>query len=150
RNFTREEDRPNTPGVALASYGFWRSRFAGDSNVIGRTIQLDGQTVSIIGVLPQDFELPTLARVDLLVPLRIDEAAMRRRAGVSVVRAFGRLKAGVTIPQAYAALQPVFQDSLAQVPAQFRKDVVLRIRSLRDRQVEDSRRASWLLFGAVT
>src|SRR5579859_8013925 len=74
RNFTREEDRPNAPRVALLSYGLWRSRFAGDPQIVGKNISLDGKPALIIGVLPADFEMPTLARADLLVPLALDES----------------------------------------------------------------------------
>src|SRR5258708_37129001 len=62
RNFTREEDRPKAPPVALLYYGLWMSRFAGDPEVVGKRISLDGQPVLIVGVLPSIFELPTLSK----------------------------------------------------------------------------------------
>ena len=65
------------------------------------------------------------------------------------LRVFAKLKPGVTIQQARAALQPLFDRALLTVPAQFRKEVTLRVRSLRDRQMYDVRTASWVLFGAV-
>ena len=49
RNFTREEDRPNAPRVALLSYGLWRSRFAADPQIVGKNISLDGKPAMIIG-----------------------------------------------------------------------------------------------------
>ncbi|HUH64205.1 MAG TPA: ABC transporter permease, partial [Terracidiphilus sp.] len=54
RAFTREEDRPNGPRVAMISYGLWRNRFAGDPLIAGRTMQLDGEAVEMVGVLPKD------------------------------------------------------------------------------------------------
>ena len=149
RNFTREEDQPNAPPVALLSYGLWQSRFGGDRNVPGRTISLDGRPARIAGVLPPDFELPTLARFDLLVPQALNEAVLRDRKTIAMVRIFARLKPGMTIAQADARMQPLFQQSLNFVPPQFRKEVRFRIRSLRDRQVQDAKLASWVLLGSV-
>ncbi|MGH9630913.1 MAG: ADOP family duplicated permease, partial [Bryobacteraceae bacterium] len=149
RNFTREDDAPNAPKTVLLSYGIWQSRFAGDHEAIGRTISLDGQPARIVGVLPPEFEFPTLARVDLLVPQALDEAAQRRPHTGRLLRTIARLKPGVSIERAAAELQPLFQESLKWVPPQFRKEVKLRVRSLRDRQVQDARVASWVLLGAV-
>ncbi len=149
RSFTREEDQPNAPPVALLSYSLWRSRFGGDRNVPGRTISIDGRPARIVGVLPPDFELPTLARFDLLVPQALNETLLRNRTTVGMVRIFARLKPGMTIAQADAAMQPLFRQSMNFVPPQFRKEVRFRIRSLRDRQVQDAKLASWVLLGAV-
>ena len=150
RNFTREEDLPNGPRAVLLSYGFWRSRFAGDPRIVGKNLSLDGKSTFIAGVLPADFEMPTLARADLLVPLAMGESTDRGpNARQRIVRTFARLKPGMTVTQAAAMLQPLFEESLNHVPVQFRKEVALRVRSLRDRQVGDARQASWILLGAV-
>ena len=146
RNFTREEDLPNAPRVALLFYHLWRGRFGGDPNIVGKTIALDGKRATIIGVLPADFEMPTLSRGDLLMPQQLNEATERTGRAL---RAFARLKPGVTIEQARSAMQPLFEQSLRYVPERFRKEVHLRIRSLRDRQIHDARLASWVLLGAV-
>jgi putative ABC transport system permease protein len=146
RDLTAQEDVPNGPRVALMAYGLWQSRFARDPNIPGKTVLIDGQPVTIIGVLPATFEMPTLAHADLLFPEALDEA--RERAG-RALRVFARLKPDVTLAQAQAAMQPLFQQSLQYVPPQFRTEVHLRIRSLRDRQVQDARTAAWVLLGAV-
>ena len=148
RNFTAEEDRPNTAKVALISYALWRSRFGADANVLGRTMPLDGAPVTIIGVLPRDFEMPT-ANADVLEPLALDPAGQRRPNTGAVLRGFARLKPGVTAPQARAAMEPLFQESLKFVPKQFITDVRLSVRPLRDRQLGDARTASWLLLASV-
>ena len=149
RNFTKEEDMPHGPRVALLSFGLWKSRFASDGGVVGKTVSLDGQPTMVIGVLPADFEMPTLSKADVVLPQRLDEAGLRRDGPQPVLRAFGRLKPGVTIAAAQAALQPLFEKSLQFVPPQFRKEVRLSVRSLRDRQVADSKLASWILLGSV-
>jgi predicted permease len=149
RNFTRDEDRPNAPPVALLSYGLWMSRFAADRGTVGKTIPLDGRSATILDVLPPDFELPTLEHADVVVPQAMDEAAQHRPNTGRVLQSVARLKPGVTPEQAAAALQPLFQESLNFVPGPFRKEVKLRVRALRDRQIHDARLASWILLGAV-
>jgi len=149
RNFLPEEDRPNGPKVALISHGLWLSHFALDPGVINKLVDIDGNQVRVIGVLPKDFEMPTLQAADVLVPQALDEAAQRKADPGRVMYAFARLKPGVSIEQAEAQLQPVFNYSLSLVPAQFRKEVHLRVRSVRDRQVQDMRLAAWLLLGSV-
>ncbi len=151
RNFTREEDASTGPKVALLFYGLWKSRFGGDPHIVGRTISLDGQQTTILGVLPRDFELPTLGHADMLVPEAFPPDTFTRSTNhpMPILRAFARLRPGVSAEQAKAALQPSFQASLKWVPPGFRNEVSLSVRSLRDRQIEDARLASWVLFGAV-
>jgi putative ABC transport system permease protein len=149
RNFSDDEDRPNGPSAALLSYGLWRSRFGGDPGAVGHDLSLDGKPVPIIGVLPPEFEMPTLAPADLVVPLKLGDSTYRGPEIPRLVRTFARLKPGVDVKQATAMLQPLFDASLNFVPAQFRKEVSLRVRSMRDRQVGDAKAASWILLCAV-
>jgi predicted permease len=146
RAFTAEEDRPNGPRVALISHALWRSRFAADPAAIGKTIQIDGSPTRVAGVLPADFVMPTLTRADILLPEALDEA--RERQG-RALRVFARLRPGVSLPQARSELEPYFARVMETVPPQFRKEVTLRVRPLRDRQVGDARAASLGLLGAV-
>src|ERR1700674_135386 len=150
RNFTSEEDRPNAARVALISYGLWRSRFASDRNLPGRTIALDGRPTLVVGVLPPQFEMPNLGHDDILLPAALDGSTDRGlNARQIILRAFARLKPGISIKQAAAAMEPLFQQSLNYVPPQFRHEVSFRVRSLRDLQIQDARVASWVLLGAV-
>jgi putative ABC transport system permease protein len=149
RDFVRDDDHLNAPRVALLSNGLWKSRFASAPQVAGKILSLDDKPVRIIGVLPAEFEMPTLGLADVLLPQGLDPSALDRNNPRVVLRSFGRLKPSVTIEQAKAELEPWFQDSLRFVPSQFRAEVSLRVRSLRDRQIEDSRVGAWVLFGAV-
>ena len=150
RNISAAEDQPRAPWVAVISYGLWHSRFAGDPRVIGKTLPLDGQAATIVGVLPPQFELPTLARADVLVPLALDRQEQSTRRTAILLSTVGRLKPGVTPDQAAAALQPLFQRALELgVTPEIWKEIHLRVRPLRDRQIQDARLASWILFGAV-
>ena len=149
RNFTREEDRPNAPRVALLAFGLWQDRFAGDRDVVGRTISLDGQPTRVLGVLPLDFEFPTLASTSVLVPEALDESIVQRNQLGTVVRVFGRMKPGASIEQAKAELQPLFRGFVESAPPPFRNVLRLQVRSIRDLQIRDSRRAAWLLLASA-
>lgn len=149
RNFAENEDRPNGPRAALITYSLWLNRFRLDPGVIGKLMRIDGQATEIVGVLPKDFEMPRLESADLLLPQALDVAAERHADPGHPMWAFARLKPGVTIEQAKAELEPLFEYSLRLAPAPFRKEVHLEVRSLRDRQVHDVRLAAWLLLGLV-
>jgi predicted permease len=58
RNFTAEEDRPNGPSVVMLGYALWQRRFGADPAVIGRKVQISGQSATVVGVMPPDFRLP--------------------------------------------------------------------------------------------
>jgi putative ABC transport system permease protein len=149
RNFLPGEDRPNVPKVALISYAVWRSRFNRDPSIAGKVIHIDGKATEIIGVLPQDFEMPRPQTADVLLPEALDVAAERRADPGRPLWAFARLKPGVTPEQAKARLEPLFQYSLRSAPAPFRKEVHYTVRPLRDRQFHDVHRAAWILMGLV-
>ncbi len=151
RNFLPQEELPNGPKVALISYGLWLSHYNLDRGILNKPIDLDGDPVQVVGVLPKNFEMPRLQPVDVLFPLTADEAADKKsNSGLGGPRrAFARLKPGVTVQQAEAELQPLFQNALKVVPADIRYDFHLRVRSLRDRQMQDVRTTAWVLLGAV-
>jgi putative ABC transport system permease protein len=151
RNFLPEEDRPNGPRVALISYGLWLRHFNRDPGVLNKTIDIDGKTVRVIGVLPKDFEMPRLQAADVLFPLATDEAADRKsNSGLGgPKRVFARLKPGVSVEQAGAELEPLFEQTQKWIPAEIRSNFRLKVRSLRDRQMQDVRLTAWVLLGTV-
>ncbi len=149
RNFLPEEDRPNGPKVALISYGLWNSQYGRDPAIVSRFISIDSHPVRVIGVLPRDFEMPALERADVIQPEALDGAAERKADPGHVLYAFARLKPSVDIQQAIAQLQPVFNYSLSLAPPRFRSEVHLRVRSIRDRQMQDVHLIAWVLLGAV-
>jgi predicted permease len=135
--------------VALLAFGLWQDRFGGDRDVVGRTISLDGQPTRVLGVLPRDFEFPTLASTSVLVPEALDESVVQRNQLGTVVRVFGRMKPGASIEQTKAELQPLFRGFVESAPPPFRKVLRLQVRSIRDLQIHDSRRAAWLLLASA-
>jgi putative ABC transport system permease protein len=149
RDFQPEEDRPNGPKVALISYQLWLTHYGLDPGILNRLIKIDGQQVRVIGVLPKPFEMPALEPADIVVPEALDVAEQRKADPGRVMYAFARLKPGLSVEQAEAALQPVFNYSLSLAPPQFRKEVHLRVRSIRDRQMHDVKLVGWVLLGSV-
>jgi len=149
RDFAPEDDRPKAPPVGLISYGLWRGRFGGNPAALGKLISLDGKPVRVVGVLPRDFEMPTLVSADMLLPQRIDWTEQKSQPAGRVLRCFARLKPGISIDQAEAQLQPLFADLLKTTPPQFRNEIHLQLRSLRDRELGDASLAAWVLLAAV-
>ena len=151
RNFLPEEDLPGGPKVALISYGLWLNRYNLNHDILNKTIDIDGRPVRVIGVLPKEFEMPRLQAADVLFPKTTDEVADRASNGGlgGPRRAFARLKPGVSIQQAEMELQPLFQEALKKIPPDLRYDFHLKIRSLRDRQMQDVRLTAWVILGAV-
>jgi putative ABC transport system permease protein len=146
RNIAPEEDVPNGPRTALLAYGFWERQYGGDAGVLGRTIIVDGRAAQVVGVLPPEFELPTLTRVDLLLP---QQANISPRVDFTFLTVFGRLKPGISVERARAALYPLYQEALKTVPAGFAKDITFHVTGLRERQVRDYRTASMVLLACV-
>jgi putative ABC transport system permease protein len=151
RNFLADETRTGGPDVAIISYGLWLTHYGRDPAILNKTISLDGSPVRVIGVLPRNFEMPRLQAVDVLFPMQVDEVADRTANGGygSPRRAFARLKPGVTVQQAQAEIEPLFEQDLKSAPAELRYDIHLKIRSLRERQMQDARAAAWVLLAAV-
>ncbi len=116
RSFFEDEELPGTDPVVIIGYGIWQKDFNGDSNIIGRTMLLNGAPRTIVGVMPQDFNFPNSA--DLWIPYRNDYPLKTRINSGKFRFVFGRLKDGVTIDEALtefngiaARLEQVYPES---------------------------------------
>lgn len=101
RLFATHEDQPGSDQVAVVSHGLWQRRFGADPQVTGKTLMLNGRPYTIVGVMPKDFDYPV--PVELWVPLALTLNEQAERAQLSV-QAIARLKPGVSVAQARAAL----------------------------------------------
>jgi putative ABC transport system permease protein len=122
RGFTAGEDVPDGERVVVISHGFWQRQFGGAGDVVGRSIVLNDNPWTIVGVLPDGFRSP-LGDASLFRPLRLDRNAPCGR-GCYTLRVIGRLKPGVTLAQAHtdvagiaARLAREFPQTNAQVGA---------------------------------
>jgi putative ABC transport system permease protein len=151
RNFLPEEDRPNGPRVVMISYALWKTHYNGDRGILGRMINVDGDFARIVGVLPRDFQFPALEAADIVSPFAFDPAIQQKVNGGFGYpeRVFARLKPGVSVAQAYAQMQPLFNGDLRWFPPSAKSEVRLSIRTLRDKETQDVRPVAWVLFGFV-
>jgi predicted permease len=101
RVFLEQESRPASSHVAILSRGLWESRFAADPNILGRQIKLQGETYTVVGVMPADFQFPLMGVANIWSPIAMDDKQRADRSN-SWFQAFGRLKPGVTPEQAGA------------------------------------------------
>jgi putative ABC transport system permease protein len=96
RAFTAEEDRFGNDNRVILSHSLWQRRFGGDSGVLNRTIQLDGRTVSIVGVMPADFHFPD-KDTEAWIPLAFSPDLLEENnRGSHFLNVVARLKPGVT------------------------------------------------------
>ncbi len=143
RVFLPEEDRPGGPPVVILSHALWKRDFGGDPSVVGKGVTLDGETYTVVGVLPAKFVVPDLFRLDydLWMPLALSDAGS---AQFPIVRVVGRLKPGMSLEQTRAELDSI---SKATIKKSFKKTIVV---STWQEEVTSKARLSLLLFlGAV-
>jgi putative ABC transport system permease protein len=150
RNFLPQEEE--TADVAMVTENFWRKRMGGDANVIGRSIMLDGVPHTIVGVLPNlpfswvgpNAEVWTTK--PFVVPGLSYERIMR---GSGFLRVIARLKPGMTIEQARAALPPLEQSYRAQYPGKIDSSSVMTLKTLPEDVTGNLRTAFATLLAAV-
>ncbi len=117
RLFLPQEDQPGAGHVLILSYGLWQRTFAANANLINKTIQLNSQSYTVVGIMPPDFKFPpafsavvgsseeSVSNADLWVPLTTDDIPLvRDRRDLKMM---GRLKPGVTVAQAQADLNAI-------------------------------------------
>jgi putative ABC transport system permease protein len=146
RAFRPDEMVPNAPRVVILSDLMWRQRFAGSRDALGKSIMLGGEPHEIIGVMPPDFRPVIAAKADVWRPDRLNLANPNR--GAIVLRVVGRLKPGVTIAGASAAMTTLATDLSQRFP-ESNRNVGFRVVSLHQQVVGDARPGVLVLFGAV-
>lgn len=99
RPFTAEECLANGPKVAMLSHAFWERRFAGDTSIIGKSLRLNDQLVTVVAVLPATFDFGAIfspgTHADVFTPFPLDQGTDRMGNTMAII---GRLKPGATLP----------------------------------------------------
>jgi predicted permease len=113
-----DDETPGAPNVAVIGHDVWRTQFASDPTVVGRTLAIGGASLTIVGVMPPAFRFPTSHQ--LWMPLRISDDGRGARVGASVV-VFGRLADGVTPDSAQAELQTLTSSLASANPDAFNR-----------------------------
>jgi len=115
RGFSAEDDRPGAPAIMLLSHKVWQSRYQGEKATIGRTIRMNSEPVTIVGVMPPGVEFPFNSEVWLPLAQRPTAQTRAGRSG-RLLMAYGRLADGMTIEQARSEMTNITQELATQFP----------------------------------
>ncbi len=142
RNLTIEENQDGGKKVVLLSQGLWQRQFGGDAGVVGRAIGLDGQSYTVIGVLPPALNFPL--DKDLFVPLVLSVSDLSDYGGY-FLSLIARLKPGMTLTQANTEVATIIKKSDEEGP----RFESVRVIGLQEALVGDVRTMMLALMGAV-
>lgn len=149
RAFTDHENRRGGPEAIVISDGLWRRRYGGDSSIVGRQVVVNGESRTVVGVLPPGVEFPS-RDIALWVPMRLnyDSLWTRNNHYLSLV---GRLGPGVALERANLEVRELVRRFVRDYPAIYDANdpLVARVSSLSSVMVRDARASIMLLFGAV-
>ncbi|PYL28020.1 MAG: hypothetical protein DMF45_10505 [Verrucomicrobia bacterium] len=153
RNFLPQEEEG--ADVALVTKAFWQKRMGGDSNVIGRSITLDGVPHTIVGVLPNMpvtwFGANPIAEVWATKPFQLPGFSYDRlMRGTSFLRVIGRMKPGMTLAQVKAALPSLDQSYRTEYPNKIDSSLTTTVRTLPEDVTQNFRAGFITLFAAVS
>ena len=143
-----DDDNPNNTRVVVLSYGLWQRRFGGTKEVLGKTLTLNNDSYTIIGVLPSGFVIPN-AETEIMVPLRMDQDPRRNERGSNFLRLVARLKPGVTPAQAEIDLAAITNRLRELYPNENGNIASPRVLKLQDEVVGGYREGLWLILAAV-
>ncbi len=105
RTFQEGEDQHDAEPVVVIGYAMWKNRFDSDPNVLGSTLRINGETMTVIGVMPEGFQFPVLE--DLWIPLRLNPLDLEDRRDGTFLEVFGRLKDGASFDQAMVSMTTI-------------------------------------------
>lgn len=150
RAFYPGEDVAGRGNYAILSHSLWQERFGGDPSILGRSIELEGVSREVVGVMPAKFNFPS-AKTQLWLPLHNDARDTVAYWAGDFMPIIGRLRPGATIPQARAEIR-MFQSRVLKLfpwpmPADWNADI--SVVELRNGMVADVRSRLFLLLGAV-
>jgi putative ABC transport system permease protein len=147
RDFSSEDEKPGREQVAILTYALWRRHYGGDSSVIGKSILLDEKPYTIIGILPRSFSLYGVApELDIWVPFAFNRAQLNRENHELVI--FGRLRPGVSLPQAQAEMETIVSQLKKQYPGIDQENGV-RVSGFHDELIKSLRPSMVILLAAV-
>lgn len=146
RWFKSDEDQAGANRVLIMSHRLWQRRFGGDPNIVGKPLTLNGRSVTLVGIMPADFQFPT-QEDELWVPIAFSQQEQTDR-GARFLDVVARLKSGVTLTQAQAEMSTIAARLQQQYPGT-NTDVGSEVVPLHEHLVGDVRPALLILLGAV-
>jgi predicted permease len=147
RTYRPGEDQPGKNNVAVLSYEVWQTQFNGEIDVVGKTIDLNGQPYICVGVMPAGFRYPLSAEHAIYTPLHPDPALVKQR-GDHWLPTVGRLRPGVTRAQAQADMNAVLEN-IGRAYPDTDSGRRLQMVSLEDAVNGSTRGKLWMLSAAV-
>lgn len=150
RVFTREETEPGHDHVAVIGYRLWQTRYGADPNILGRPIDLDQQRYTIVGVMPASFRFTWDQEMDVFVPLVLtpEERSELGRGTSRDLQTQARLKAGITVAQAQAAMNTL-AENLAQKYPVADKGWGIKVEPLHAAYHRNMQKPLFIMLGAV-
>ena len=145
RAITAGDFQPGHTSVVVLSYGFWQRHLGADPGIVGKSLHLNGQEFTVIGIMPADFDYPVGA--EAWAPLDLGAAQNADRAS-HYLEVIGRLKSGTTMAQAQADLETIAAHLAQQYP-QTNAGHGVRVMSLVEDLTYGSRQFLWVLMGAA-
>src|SRR4028119_442011 len=156
RGFVADEGRPGNNRVVIVSHGLWQRRFGGDPALLGKSMTLDGDAHTVVGIMPehssfpQNMGLPAYfdfeQKTDLWTPIALTEEQKKNR-GSHHIGVVGRLKPGVSLEQAQAQMSNIARGLEQEFPDD-NKEWGAAVVSLHEQVVGKSRGAILILLGA--
>jgi len=144
-----QDDQPDQRHVVVLTHECWQRRFAGEAQIVGKTLNLNGESYEIIGILPRSFSLPN-PEAELAIPLAPDVDPLRNlRGSVNFLRAIARLEAGVTRQQAESDLSAIVMRERQQYGDAYLKKTGINLVPLYEELVGNVRTGLLVLMGAV-
>jgi macrolide transport system ATP-binding/permease protein len=147
RDFRTGEDLPEAPPTAILSHAAWQKRFGARADIIGQSITLTAIPHTIVGVLPQDFQFAPRGAPEIWTTLRPSDGCDTRRSCHNL-GGLGRLKKGISIENARAAMQSIAKQLEAQYP-DTNRDQGASVMSLSEVMVGDIRPVLLVLLGGA-
>ncbi len=148
RTLLPEDGRAGGARVVVINYGLWQRRFGADRSLIGKSITLNGDQFTVVGVLPKDFIFPG-ADAEIAIPLSLETDPRRTERDSNFLRVYARLKSNVTREQAQSEMARINERLRQQYPEANAKKTAPRVLALHDEIVGDYRKPLLMLLGAV-
>ena len=149
RTFRPEDHQDGAEQVAMISYGLWQRRFGEDANLIGRTLELDRNPFTVIGVLPREFTFPLLTPQPEVWTSAVHIPREFLWSSSHLFRVIGRLADGVTLPQAQTEMDGIAGQLREKYPSHYARNAGVRLVPLMEEAIGDVRPALLMLQGAV-
>jgi putative ABC transport system permease protein len=147
RPFLPDEDQPGKDHEAILSYGLWQERFGGDQTAIGKSLTLDGNIYTVVGVMPSGFDFPPNTQTQVWVPMAFTRGMLQQPAA-HIINVAARLKPGKTLLDASTEMETIAR-RLEQAYPESNNGWRVTILPLHDAVVRDVRPALLVLVCAV-